>query len=89
MTMVPGSIAVGGGLLVVAFVLGLVILCLALFAFWIWMLVDAIRNPNLTSNERLAWVLVIVLIHFLGSLIYFIVSRTSTRRSSAPPPLPR
>lgn len=46
------------------------------FAFWVWMLIDAIRNPALTDGERVAWVLVILFLHCLGALIYFFVGRS-------------
>ena len=29
---------------------------LAVFAFWIWMLVDAIQNKGLTDGEKVGWV---------------------------------
>ena len=48
---------------------------LAFLAFWIWSLVDAINNPRLDSNNRLIWVLVIVLVGPLGSLIYLVAGR--------------
>ncbi len=48
---------------------------LLIFAFWIWMLVDAIKNPNLSGNERLIWVLVIIFLNGLGGLIYFFAGR--------------
>lgn len=48
-------------------------IALALFAFWIWMLIAAIQNKGLTDGEKIAWVLVIVLLHWLGALIYFFV----------------
>lgn len=48
-------------------------IALALFAFWIWMLISAVQNNGLTDGEKIAWVLVIVLLHFLGALIYFFV----------------
>jgi hypothetical protein len=48
---------------------------LAALAFWIWALVDAIQNPRLDSNERLIWILVIVLTTWIGAIIYFIVGR--------------
>ena len=47
-----------------------------LFAFWIWMLIDAIQNKALSSTEKMVWVLVIVFLHFLGALIYFFVGRS-------------
>ena len=48
-------------------------LILALFAFWIWMLVSAIQNKGLSDGEKIAWVLVIVLLHFLGALLYLFI----------------
>jgi hypothetical protein len=65
----------GGGEIIVMLVAVLVVLpiVLALFAFWIWMLISAIQNKGLTDGEKVAWVLVIALLHFLGALIYFFV----------------
>jgi hypothetical protein len=48
-------------------------LALALFAFWIWMLISAIQNKGLGEGEKIAWVLVIALLHLLGAIIYFFV----------------
>jgi Phospholipase_D-nuclease N-terminal len=47
--------------------------CLALFAFWIWMLVSAIQNPGLTEGEKIGWVLAIVFLHALGALLYLLI----------------
>ena len=57
--------------------LGLILLPfgLLLFAFWIWMLIHAITNHGLSDGEKIAWVLVILFLHFLGALIYFFVGR--------------
>jgi len=60
------------GLLV--FIIGGAI-AVALFAFWIWMLIDAITNKGLESTEKIVWVLVIIFLHALGALIYFLVGR--------------
>ncbi len=48
---------------------------LAVFAFWIWMLVHAITNKGLSDTERIVWVLVIIFVHFIGAIIYFFVGR--------------
>ena len=48
-------------------------IALALFAFWIWMLISAVQNKGLDEGEKIAWVLVIALLHFLGAIIYFFV----------------
>jgi hypothetical protein len=59
-----GFIALGGGLI------GLLI-----FIFEIWMLIDAIKNPRLQGNQRVIWVLVILLLPCLGSIVYFFAGR--------------
>jgi hypothetical protein len=67
---------IGGGEIIFLMVALLIIpLCLAAFAFWIWMLVDCIKNEGISGNERIAWVLVIALTHLLGAIIYFFAGR--------------
>ncbi len=43
--------------------------------FWIWMLVDAIKNQGLSEGEKIGWVLAIVFLHFIGSTLYFFLGR--------------
>jgi hypothetical protein len=52
-----------------------VLLGILAFVFWIWMLVDCIRNHRLTSTQKIVWVLVILFLHDLGALIYFFAGR--------------
>ncbi len=58
----------------------LIPLGLAAFAFWIWMLIHAAQNKGLSEGEKVAWVLIIVMVHFLGALIYFFVGRPKAKR---------
>ena len=55
----------------------LVALCFGLgafvFVFWIWMLVDAIKNRGLSDGEKICWVLAMIFLHVLASILYFIV----------------
>jgi hypothetical protein len=60
-------------ILILLAMLFLLPIALAAFAFWIWMLISAIQNKGLTEGEKIAWVLVVALLHFLGALIYFFV----------------
>lgn len=48
---------------------------LGLFAFWIWMIVDVIKNQNIQGTEKIVWALVVILLHCLGALIYFLAGR--------------
>lgn len=61
-----------GVLLLIMLIAGL---SLALTAFWIWMLVDAIQNKGVSDGEKVGWVLAIVFFHFIGSVLYFFIGR--------------
>lgn len=67
--------AVGAGLGIL-FLLFFIALGVLAFVFWIWMLIDAIKNPGLSDTEKIVWVLVIVFLHFLGALVYFFAGRS-------------
>jgi hypothetical protein len=64
------------GAIGILLLLMIVVVAAAIFAFWLWMLIDALRNKALSDTEKLVWVLVIVFLHFLGALIYFFVARS-------------
>ncbi len=63
----------GGEIILILFGLLLIPVALACFAFWIWMIISAVQNKGLSDGEKIAWVLVIVLLHFLGALLYLLV----------------
>jgi hypothetical protein len=76
-----------GGVIFVLMLLAVVIpFALACFAFWIWMLISAIQNKGLTEGEKIAWVLVMVFVHFLGSILYFFVGHPKRNMPLIPPP---
>ncbi len=60
-------------------------IALAVFAFWIWMLISAIQNKGLTEGEKIAWVLVIALLHLLGAILYFFVGHPKRKTPLVPP----
>ncbi len=77
----------------------LVVVWVAFLALWIWALVDCIRVPDdryFKSGTKVIWVIVIVLLGFIGAIIYLLAGRpdAATRASSktggdeADPPLP-
>ncbi len=51
--------------------------CLGLagLVLWIWALVDCLTKEPSEGNDKLIWVLVIVLLNWLGALIYLCVRR--------------
>ena len=70
--MIAGIISGAFGLF---FILAGAVLGLLIFAFWIWMLIHAITNKGLTDTEKIIWVLVVIFLHFLGALLYFILGK--------------
>ena len=72
-----------GLLLLLLVLLPLAALC---FVFWIWMPIHAIQNKGLDQTEKIVWVLVIALLHFLGAVIYFFAGRPKAGGVAAPSP---
>ena len=57
------------------FVVAFAVMGLLSAVVWVWMLVDAVRNPRLSVNERVMWVLVIVFLNTLGAIVYYFIGR--------------
>ena len=64
-----------GGLFGLLMLLVGVVISLAGFAFWLWMLIHAITNKGLPDGEKIVWVLVIIFLPLIGSIIYFVIGR--------------
>ena len=62
-----------GGIFGIFMLMFLAILGLLAFAFWTWMIIDAIQNKGLTDGEKIAWVLVVIFLHCIGALLYFLI----------------
>lgn len=44
--------------------------------FWLWMLIEAItKEPSDASTEKIVWIVVIIFLHGLGALLYFLIRR--------------
>jgi hypothetical protein len=43
--------------------------------FWIWMIIDCANNEPSEGNDKLIWILVIVLAGAIGAAIYYFVRR--------------
>ncbi len=63
----PGMIA--AGMLAVLLFVGLII---ALTIFWILMIVDCATRKKFSDGERVAWILVLVFLHFIGAMVYYL-----------------
>ena len=52
-----------------------ILIVLLATVFWIWMLVDCATKEPSEGNDKIIWILVIVLVGWLGALIYYIARR--------------
>ena len=52
------------------------------FVFWLWMLIDCIKNET-DGTQRIIWALVIFFLPCIGSLIYLLARKIP--RGKAPP----
>ncbi|MDQ2798784.1 MAG: PLDc N-terminal domain-containing protein [Armatimonadota bacterium] len=73
-----GSVGPSGGIVagLVLFYGFFILLALASFVFWIVELIDVARREFRDSNTKLVWLLVVVLAHGLGALIYYFAGRS-------------
>ena len=42
---------------------------------WIWMIVDCATKEPSEGNDKIIWILIIILTHWIGALIYLLVRR--------------
>jgi len=52
-----------------------ILLSIAATVFWIWMLVDCLTKEPSEGNDKIIWVLVIVLLQAIGAAVYYFVRR--------------
>lgn len=58
--------------LVIFFFFGLM---MALTALWIYALVDITRSEFKGDNDKLIWLLLVILIPFIGTVLYFAIGQ--------------
>ncbi len=43
--------------------------------FWIWALIECITKEPSEGNDKIIWFLLILFVHLIGALIYYLVRR--------------
>ena len=56
------------------------LLIIGSFAFWIWMLVDCIKRKFKKDDEKIIWLLVIILVQAIGAIIYYFVIKRKDKK---------
>lgn len=67
-----GAAAVGIGLIIFWLIFGVIG-----FALWLWALIDVIRRQFKDPNNKILWLVLIIVIPWIGSIVYLIAGRKS------------
>lgn len=59
-----------------------IILAVIVFAFEVWMFVDAIKNPKISDTKKLVWCIGMLLIHPFVAVIYYFTDHKANRPSA-------
>ena len=66
--------AIGGFVLFFILIwLALIVLAILAFIFWILMIIDVAKRKFKNDNDRLVWILVVILAGIIGAIIYYFV----------------
>jgi len=67
-------------LLIIFLILLLMAIAVLATIFWIWMIVDAAKRNFKTDNEKVVWILVIVLVGLIGAAVYYFMVKINDSR---------
>ncbi len=71
---VSATAAFGGiAIMIILFWLVMIGISIAATIFWVWMLIDAIQRKFPNENDKVLWILVILLAGGIGAIIYYFV----------------
>ena len=73
--MAAEAVATGFGIVFffIFMVLAIIALSILAFIFWIFMIIDVAKRDFKKENDKILWILVIVLAGIIGALIYYFV----------------
>jgi len=67
--------------IILLFIFGLFfLLIIGSLALWIWMLVDCIKRKFKKEDEKIIWLLVIILVQVIGAIIYYFVIKRKDKK---------
>ena len=74
--------AMVGGFVLFLFLiwLAIIVACILLFIFWIFMIIDVANRKFKNENDKIVWILVVILAGIIGALIYYFVIKKPNKR---------
>ena len=69
------------GMMILAIVFWILVMAVIVLSivFWIMMLIDAINRKYPAENDKVVWILVIVLVGIIGAIIYYFVVKKAKK----------
>jgi len=64
------------------FILSIIALAICAFIFWVVMIIDCAGREFKNPNDKIVWILILVFLHVLGALIYWVVVKKSSSSSA-------
>lgn len=55
---------------------------IGLLAFWIYCVVDIVKSEFKNSNDKIIWLILILMVPFLGAILYIAVGKTQKLEGS-------
>ena len=69
-----------GILLIMLIVLLIAAIAILGTVFWIWMIIDCAKRDFKKDNDKVIWILVIVLLQLIGAIIYYFTIKKSDKK---------
>lgn len=90
-TTTTGDAAAATGILAVVAGLGIIwlIFVIAMFVYWLWMLIDAIKTTDeqyaqVGSGSKIMWILLILILGIIPAIIYHFMVKRKLKAASTP-----
>jgi Phospholipase_D-nuclease N-terminal len=62
------------GIMGLSFLMMISLIMVAAFVFWIWVLIDILKN-EFTGSNKLIWLLAVIMVPLIGMLLYWFIGR--------------
>ncbi|MCL5407668.1 MAG: PLD nuclease N-terminal domain-containing protein [Patescibacteria group bacterium] len=78
-TITPNAADVAAGTAAVGLGIGMILFWVLFVGvgavIWIWALVDVIRRQFTNSNDKTLWLIIVILLGWIGGIVYLLVGR--------------